>query len=216
MKTRKILNVTALVIVGSILFIAAAFPQDVHTAALELANTFQELNTFLSGIAIGPGGGQITFNAPAGVTPYTLEPPPTAGSANAALCNSTTPGQLAWGGCSINNLSGVTVSGTAASGYTIVASSSSAASWQPSVTLSEATTGSLGGSALSAGQCSSTTVSISAAAVGDKVNATPSTYPGDGFYWYAYVSGSGTVTVEVCAVLGGTPTASVYNVGDWP
>jgi hypothetical protein len=74
------------------------------------------------------------------------------------------------------------------------------------------TTGSIGGSALAAGACSSGTVSVSAATTSMAVAATPSTYPGDGNVWNGYVSASGTVTVKVCAIVAGTPTASTYNV----
>jgi hypothetical protein len=45
-------------------------------------------------------------------------------------------------------------------------------------------------------------------------HATSVTYPGDCFYWKAYISAAGTVTVKVCTDLaaGETPTAAVYNV----
>ena len=74
------------------------------------------------------------------------------------------------------------------------------------------TTGSIGGSALTAGTCSSATVSVSGATTSMAVEATPSTYPGDAIYWKGYVSASGTVTVKVCAAVAATPTASTYNV----
>ena len=74
------------------------------------------------------------------------------------------------------------------------------------------TTGSIGGSALTAGQCASRTVAITGATTGMAVVASPVTYPGDGMLWRGYVSASGTVTVNVCAFAAGTPTASTYNV----
>ena len=74
------------------------------------------------------------------------------------------------------------------------------------------TTASIGGSSLTAGTCAGTTLTLAGAVVGDGVVATPSTYPGDGFYWTAYVSGTNAVTVKICAAAMGTPTASVYNV----
>lgn len=74
------------------------------------------------------------------------------------------------------------------------------------------TTGSIGGSALAAGACTSGTVSVSNAATSMAVQATPATYPGDGFWWEGYTSATGTVTVKVCASAAGTPTASAYNV----
>jgi hypothetical protein len=74
------------------------------------------------------------------------------------------------------------------------------------------TSSSIGGSALAAGACSTTTVSAAGAATGMKVSVSPATYPGAGFYWQGYVSSAGTVTVAVCAAGAGTPTASTYTV----
>lgn len=74
------------------------------------------------------------------------------------------------------------------------------------------TTGSIGGSALAAGACSSGTVSVTGATTSMDAHATPVTYPGAPFQWNAYVSSAGTVTVSVCATIAGTPTASAYNV----
>lgn len=77
-----------------------------------------------------------------------------------------------------------------------------------------ATTGSIGGTALSAGACASGTANVAGATTSMAAVATPVTYPGDAFTWKAYVSSSGVVTVKVCTNLaaGGTPTASAYNV----
>jgi hypothetical protein len=75
-----------------------------------------------------------------------------------------------------------------------------------------ATTGSIGGSALAVGACSSGTVSVANSTTSMSVVATPASYPGDGFWWEGYVSAAGTVTVKVCAAVAGTPTASAYNV----
>jgi len=74
------------------------------------------------------------------------------------------------------------------------------------------TTGSIGGSALTAGQCASGTVSVSNSTTSMTVSVSPNTYPGDGFIPWGYVSANGTVTVKVCAELAGTPTSSTYNV----
>ena len=74
------------------------------------------------------------------------------------------------------------------------------------------TTGSIGGSALAAGACTSGTVSITGATTTMAVIATPAAYPGDGMAWRPYVSSSGVVTVKVCAGIAGTPTASTYKV----
>jgi len=78
-------------------------------------------------------------------------------------------------------------------------------------TLSGTTSG-IGGSALTAGQCASGTVSVTGAATTMTVSVSPNTYPGDGMIPWGYVSASGTVTVKVCAEASGTPTSSTYNV----
>jgi hypothetical protein len=75
-----------------------------------------------------------------------------------------------------------------------------------------ATTASIAGAPLKAGQCASGTVSFPEALTTMTVQVSPNTYPGDGFIFSGYVSASGTVTVKVCAVEAGTPTASTYNV----
>jgi hypothetical protein len=72
------------------------------------------------------------------------------------------------------------------------------------------TTGSIGGSALAAGACSSGTSTVTGATTGMAVAL--GTYPGDGFYAQGYVSAANTVTVKVCAVVSGTPAAQTYSV----
>lgn len=76
------------------------------------------------------------------------------------------------------------------------------------------TTASIGGAALTTGNCTSTTVTITGAATttGSVVDASPQVYPGDGIFWKAYVSAANVVTVKACAVTSTTPTASKYNV----
>lgn len=75
-----------------------------------------------------------------------------------------------------------------------------------------AVTPSLGGAALTTGQCSSAVLSVPGAATSMVVETSPIAYPGDQFVWRGYVSAAGTVTVKVCALAAGTPTASVYNI----
>lgn len=76
-----------------------------------------------------------------------------------------------------------------------------------------ATTGSLGGSALVAGQCVTTTVTISGASVANNgIVVTPGLDPGNGFFWSGYISGTNTITVKLCAAVAGTPTATTYVV----
>ena len=74
------------------------------------------------------------------------------------------------------------------------------------------TTGSIGGSALTAGQCASGTATVTGATTSMSIAVTPVTDPGDGFIPKAFVSGTNTVTVKVCAQAAGTPTSSTYNV----
>jgi hypothetical protein len=73
-------------------------------------------------------------------------------------------------------------------------------------------TGSIGGGALALGTCATGTSSISGAQIGMTAYANPSTYPGDGMWWDAYVSAPGMVTVKVCAAVAGAPPASAYSV----
>ena len=85
------------------------------------------------------------------------------------------------------------------------------ASGTPALVLT-GTSSSLGGSALTAGTCSSTTVSITGATTSMAVSVSPASDPGSGFYWLAFVSSSNTVTLRICAAVAGTPTATTYNV----
>lgn len=82
----------------------------------------------------------------------------------------------------------------------------------PGVVVVTAVSGALGGSVLLAGACSNTTVSVPSATVGMVAIANPTTYPGDGSVWRAYVSAAGTVTLKVCAIVGLTPTSTTYNI----
>jgi hypothetical protein len=75
-----------------------------------------------------------------------------------------------------------------------------------------ATSTSIGGGALAAGACASTTVATTGATTAMVAEASPVTDPGTGNLWQAFVSAADTVTVRVCAVAAGTPTASVYNI----
>jgi len=74
------------------------------------------------------------------------------------------------------------------------------------------TTASIGGGALLVAGCTSGTITVAGAAAGMGVVVAPNTYPGDGTFWYGYVSSANTVTVKVCVVLALTPTASTYTV----
>lgn len=78
------------------------------------------------------------------------------------------------------------------------------------------TTGSIGGSSVSAGACATGTATVTGVASTMSIIATPSNTAGPGaqFFIQAYMSASNTVTVNVCTDLaaGGTPTATTYNV----
>ena len=73
------------------------------------------------------------------------------------------------------------------------------------------TTASIGGASLAAGACTSGTVNVTGATTSMAVVQLHGV-PGRRMDWRTYVSSSGVVTVKVCAVIGGTPTASAYNV----
>lgn len=71
----------------------------------------------------------------------------------------------------------------------------------------------IGGSALTAGQCASGTVTVTGAMTSMVAMASPAgTDAGDAFGVRAYVSSANTVTVKVCAVVAGTPASVAYNV----
>ena len=74
-------------------------------------------------------------------------------------------------------------------------------------------TGSIGGSALAAGACASGTVTLGQSATGHTGIAVPSdgTFLGGSYTETVSVSGT-TATVNVCAVIAGTPAAKTYNV----
>jgi hypothetical protein len=82
----------------------------------------------------------------------------------------------------------------------------------PTSTVLTGTSTSLGGSAMTAGQSVTTTVSVPGALTTSVVQVSPNTYPGDAFTWSAYVSSADTVTVRLTAAAAGTPTAGTYNV----
>ena len=90
------------------------------------------------------------------------------------------------------------------------AASAQTSSLSPNV--ENGTTGSIGGGALAAGACASGTVAVATAATTATAEVSPNTYPGDGNFFFGYVSAPGTVTVKVCASIAATPTASTYNV----
>lgn len=78
------------------------------------------------------------------------------------------------------------------------------------------TSGSIGGALLVAGGCSSGTVTITGATTGMSSVASPAggTNPDPGtlgVFWRSRVSAANTVTVDVCTVVAGTPTAATYN-----
>lgn len=72
--------------------------------------------------------------------------------------------------------------------------------------------GMIGGGLLAVGGCATGTVNVPGATIGRVVVATPETYPGVGNQWQAWVSGVDTVSVQICALVLGIPTATKYNV----
>lgn len=78
------------------------------------------------------------------------------------------------------------------------------------------TTGSIGGSALLVNNCSTGTATVTGVSSAMTIQVTPVADPNGSttqdYDWYGYVSGTSTVTVKVCALVAGTPTATTYNV----
>lgn len=80
---------------------------------------------------------------------------------------------------------------------------------------STVTTPSIGGSALTAGQCSSATSSIdtSVATSTAAFITTPETYISPAsFNWASQLISQGVLETDVCAIIAGTPTSTKYNV----
>jgi len=74
------------------------------------------------------------------------------------------------------------------------------------------TSASIGGGALIAGQCATTTTTVTGATTSMVALIDPNTYPGDGTIWDAQVTSANTVTSKVCAIIALTPNASTYNI----
>jgi hypothetical protein len=126
----------------------------------------------------------------------------------------TSQKQRADGGLNVNN--GFTVDG---SGNTKVANlnvTGICTGACPSILT--ATTGTITGTALSAGQCDSGTVAITGATPGQPVSVASTTgaLQSGSFVVSASVTSLGTVTVQVCAAVAGTPASLAYNVAVLP
>ncbi len=75
-------------------------------------------------------------------------------------------------------------------------------------------TGTIAGTLQVAGGCNSGTASMPGATQGQPVNVTPTdgSFIGGAFTLRADVTSSGMVTVNICAVVAGTPPSKAYNV----
>lgn len=74
-----------------------------------------------------------------------------------------------------------------------------------------ATTGSIGGGLLAL-SCTTSTVNVTGATNAMSVAVSPTASPGGGVQWQGYVSSPGVVTVQVCALISLTLSATTYNV----
>jgi hypothetical protein len=95
----------------------------------------------------------------------------------------------------------------------LCAYNSSWSCFKPSLT---AVSPSIGGGLLTLGSCTSAAAGatvVAGAQVGMRVTATPLSFPGLGATWYGYVSAANTVTVQVCALVALTPTATTFAIG---
>jgi hypothetical protein len=88
-------KIIAMLVLLMFVWVELAHPQEVTTAGVELANTFQKLNTFMAGIFLaGSNSGGVTLQSAATSATYTLTMPAAAPQANQALVSSVTPGVL--------------------------------------------------------------------------------------------------------------------------
>jgi len=78
--------------------------------------------------------------------------------------------------------------------------------------MQQATTGSVGGSALTAGTCAIGTAALGIAATGHPAFAAASDGTVQGNYMVQATTNGMTVTVSICAITAGTPTPKTYNV----
>jgi hypothetical protein len=78
------------------------------------------------------------------------------------------------------------------------------------------TTGSIGGASLAVNACSTGAATVYGVSSAMAIQVTPVADPNAAaalnYTWYGYMSGTNTVTVKVCALVAGTPTATAYNV----
>jgi hypothetical protein len=73
-------------------------------------------------------------------------------------------------------------------------------------------TGTITPGLLLAGGCASGNATVTGVVVGQPVSVSPTVYPGDGSYFFGYVSAANTVTVKVCAVVSLSPIGTTYSV----
>lgn len=124
-------------------------------------------------------------------------------------------------GTSITNGSGVPSGAcTSGSAYTDSATGNAwtctGGAWKMVATtaLLSGTTGSIGGGALLLGNCASGTTTVTGAVAGQGAlaNTSDGSFIGGAFQIQANVSSSNTITVNICAVVAGTPPSKTYSV----
>jgi hypothetical protein len=92
----SILNWVVMFVFAVLMLISGVAAQTVHFAALELPNTFLQLQTFAQGIQLnGASSGSVQLISPNGAN-YQLVLPATSGSTGQCVCNTGTPGVLGY------------------------------------------------------------------------------------------------------------------------
>lgn len=81
----------------------------------------------------------------------------------------------------------------------------------PANTILSATTPTIGGTAMTAGQCVQQIITLTGVTLSMAVSVSPDGDPGGGFVWEGW-PGTNSAGVRLCALVAGTPVATTYNV----